>query len=62
MTAAIDSPLTGSVFEEYTVLADYQPTGDSEISAKAGDIVKVVKKDEMPGTCKDFVHESRSHV
>ena len=38
--------ITGSLFEEYLVLADYEATTDGEISAKAGDKVKVIRKED----------------
>jgi len=37
---------SGSVFEEFMVIVDYKATAESELSVKAGEIVKVIKKDE----------------
>lgn len=36
----------GSLFEEHVVLADYEANGTGEISTKAGDRVKVIKREE----------------
>lgn len=36
----------GALFEDHVVLADYEAATDSEISAKAGDKVKVIKKED----------------
>lgn len=36
----------GTLFEDHVVLADYEASTDSEISAKAGDKVKVIKKED----------------
>lgn len=37
---------TGCLFEEFVVLADYDATTTGEISAKAGEKVKVIKKED----------------
>ena len=37
---------TGSLFEEWVVLANYEATTTAEISAQAGDKVKVIKKED----------------
>ena len=36
----------GSTFEEYVVLADYEPVATGEISAKAGDRVNVIQRED----------------
>lgn len=36
----------GTLFEDHVVLADYEASTNSEISAKAGDKVKVIKKED----------------
>lgn len=38
---------TGSLFEDHVVLADYEAMAPGEISAKAGDKVKVIKKEDI---------------
>lgn len=37
---------TGSLFEEWVVLANYEATTTGEISVRAGDRVKVIKKED----------------
>ena len=39
----------GCLFEEFLVIADHHATGENELSVKAGDIVRVIKKDEETG-------------
>ena len=40
----------GCLFEEFVVIADHHATCENELSVKAGDIVRVIKKDEETGT------------
>ncbi len=37
--------IEGSLFEEYVVIADYKGSTVNELEAKAGDRVKVIKKE-----------------
>ena len=36
---------TGSTFEEYVAVADYEPTSEGEVSVKVGEVVRVISRE-----------------
>ena len=52
--------LTGSTFEEYVAVADYEPTSEGEVAVKAGEVVRVISR-EATGETTCVVHNRSVH-